>query len=257
MAIVFDNSSKSTSASGAHTVTSNANGLLIVFTYGTNDTVSAITYNGIPMTNTGIVTTFLGGGRGGIRTWTLKNPSTGSNTVAITGAFSERIALSYTGVTQGTVVDASTANNQDVAASTSITCSLTSISSQTWMVMAEVDSSGGESAGTGMTARQTALTGGGIVGDSNGVLAAGSHSMTANMSSSTFQAAIALTFSSNIFTPAALFGSTFGFLAPVVKKIRLPAIFGSTFGFFAPTVPADIWTRIQKHTSTWVNQNKS
>lgn len=190
MAIAYDNSAVISGSSGSFTVGAITNGILLAFTYSTNDTVTAATYNGVSMTSIG-KTTFLGGGRYGIQAFYLINPTTGANTLAFTGIVGGGFAVSYSGAKQTAQPD-SFAVNAATSVST-ISGTTTTVANNAWTVMAEVDSaSTTRTGGTGTTARlNDNATLGGALFDSNApITPAGSTSLISNMGVSATSAVI-------------------------------------------------------------------
>lgn len=108
MAIAFDAATRSVLTSFAHVCTG-SNGMLIavVFQTGSANDI-AVTYNGVALSKRAYVTVPVAGDSFGI--FSLANPATGSNTVALTGTgILDTTVVSYTGV--ASVANASTGTN--------------------------------------------------------------------------------------------------------------------------------------------------
>lgn len=152
--------------------------LIIVGAYNVSSEPSAPTLNGVSMTKLG-TTTYLGGSRQGVVMYYLANPSTGTQTLASTGA-SGVVWSAYSG-TWGVMLGA-VASNPDTSQS-SITLSTTVNGTNVWTVAVVVDSAGGETGGAGTTIRATSPSGV-VIADSNGAVAMGSSSLVVNFGSS-------------------------------------------------------------------------
>lgn len=152
--------------------------LIIVGAYNVSSEPSAPTLNGVSMTKLG-TTTYLGGSRQGVVMYYLANPSTGTQTLASTGA-SGIVWSAYSG-TWGVVLGA-VASNPDTSQS-SITLTTTVTGTNAWAVAVVVDSAGGETGGAGTTTR-VVTPNGVVLADSNGAVAVGSTSLVVNFGSS-------------------------------------------------------------------------
>ena len=138
-----------------HNITFNnaAGGLLVVgFACLRNvagDSVSGITYNGVSLTKIAHRN-----GTANNRTanmWYLLNPATGSNTLAITLAASERVAgavVSYTGHDTTTPIDVS---NTDVSSGTSIVMNVTTVTDNAVLLGVNNENRGVSTLGTNTT----------------------------------------------------------------------------------------------------------
>lgn len=151
MAIAFDNSTASSSASYSHTCTG-SNLILWVHVGSFTATTSSVTYNGVSMTKA--VDSGLQDGAYNTL-WYLINPATGSNTVAITvsgGSLWGSEAASYTGAKQSGQPDAT---NSAYQTSAPLAVSVTTVADNCWVVGGGMDKSGSgvSSAGSGTTQR--------------------------------------------------------------------------------------------------------
>lgn len=192
MAIAFDaatyqeNYSAGTSATKAFT-TSGSDRFLVVSCHSSTSSTpaSAVTYNGVSMTQIGSTIT-ISPGVAWLSLWYLINPASGSNNVVATKSAGENLSLaiaSYTGVKQSGQPDAS---GSTTGSSTSPSRSITSIADNCWAIMAIAgDGTGGTlSSSTGWTKRDSAFTRGSI-GDNNAAKTpAGSISQTGTLSTS-------------------------------------------------------------------------
>ncbi len=179
MAIAFDAVSSgsltvSSTRTWSHTC-SGANRILFVTTYN-NDTASSITgvtYNGVGMTLLAQST------HNNIRnvTWYLIAPDSGANNVIVTASNGSGSiggsSASYTGALQSGVPDASQVGSSDG----DYTGTVTTVAANCWTVLTVINVAVDLSAGTGTTERINNLRYG-FIGDSNGALSSGSHSMT-------------------------------------------------------------------------------
>lgn len=133
MAIAFDavGGGASSGSSFSHTCTG-SNLILFVLTLedpAGGGPVTAVTYNGVSMTNSGLGTLV-----DGTRLWYLYAPATGSNTVAVTGgAGNGHISASYSGAKQSGFPDSAGANT-DTVPNTSIVVSTTVVASDCWFI---------------------------------------------------------------------------------------------------------------------------
>lgn len=211
MAIAYDNAShsgflNSTTNNLSHT-TSGTDRVLLVYIYSTIDNVTGVTYNGTSMSFVNKVV-MLGAAAGQyIHCYILANPTTGSNTVAVSsssGLAGYVSAVSYTGAKQTGQPDGN--NTQSVSSTTSLTTSITTTDDNCWLV-GYAYHNGAVVAGTGTTLR------GGSVSvlqtmDSNGAKTpAGSHSLNTTRSPADFaghvMASISPAVSAAAFTPHA------------------------------------------------------
>lgn len=178
MAIALDATSDAAGAASWSHTCSGTDRILFVQAFSLSDAVSAVTYNGTSMTLVN-KTSFPGSGRQGTYLYYLIAPSTGSNTIAVTGGTGVG-GVSYTGAKQTGQPDSSAVANNGAA--TSITLTTTVVASGCWLVCAVADGAGGETAGAGTTIRQT--DGNGLVlADSNASVGTGSQSLIVNFSS--------------------------------------------------------------------------
>lgn len=167
-----------------HTCTGSDRLLLVAVSIGAAvNTITGVTYNGVALTK--LITTDFNGSIGVLEIWGLVNPASGTNSisVAFTGSqFMGASAVSYTGVKQSGLPDAS--NYTDIAgvSSSSITTAVTTVAATTWIVAATYSNTGTPSAGTNQTARGTTATRATMLGDTNANQSPGSNSMTTNIS---------------------------------------------------------------------------
>lgn len=220
MAIAVDATS-STSASGSpitlsHTCTG-SNLLLIVGTRSDDEStnpITGVTYNGVAMTQLPTHSPkAYDSGSGRLTLWYLFAPATGANTISIATSPAtsgmQVYAASYTGVAQSGFPDASTSNFNSSAASGSNTTTITTVAANAWaLVMHANDNGAGSTAGSGATIR--VKTGAGGLYDSNGALAAGSHSMTVNLTVANPNGQIMVSFAP--FVAAAVNSNFFAFM---------------------------------------------
>lgn len=155
--------------------------LLLVIGKG-NGVVTSITYNGVSLTK---LASAADSSYGTLEIWGLLNPASGSNTVQVNWTGSQFVSMgsvSYTGVAQSGLPDA-TASNTNQTSVTSIATSITVVKAQCWIVAATICQGGFTiTAGTGQTKRYQGLSDNYMVGDSNGGVSPGSNSLTTNFS---------------------------------------------------------------------------
>lgn len=194
MGILLDAHSAGRGANGASsltfsaTVNSNTNGLLIVGVYSYDnvktDKVSSVTWNGTGMTK-------LGGSAmrnyGYMSFYGILTPGTGTHNVVITlssgSAYGiEGFAASYTGVLQDALPSAGVPNASAYGYGTTGTANLalTSVTDKSWSIAMCMSDNGDPSASTNFTLLDAETVGDTICGHSNGDIAAGSFTMTAN-----------------------------------------------------------------------------
>jgi hypothetical protein len=176
-AIAFDTAVSAAAASSwSHTVTG-SNTALVVQGYNLTDCSMTATYNGVAMNLIG-KTSFPGSGRQGTYLFLLLAPATGSHTVALSCGHGVG-SSSYTGAAQTGQPDSS-AVNITAGGTTPVVMTTTVVGSGTWLIGAEADGSGGETANAGTTVRKT--DGNGLVlADSNGTVGTGSRSLSLNV----------------------------------------------------------------------------
>ncbi len=127
------------SISWSHTVAAGLNLILVVETSILEDVaVSNIKYNNVALTK--IRNDSVGANKARTEIWYLVNPSTGSNTVAVTLASTLSAshgitagAISFSGVDQTNPIDANTGNT-DAVGSSSISDSITTVANNAWIV---------------------------------------------------------------------------------------------------------------------------
>lgn len=173
MAIAFDAAvaaqTDSTDPTWSHTCTG-SNGLLVVTGDAAADYTS-ITYNSVALTKAVTVTSAL---TTRIQIWYLLNPSTGANTIVVTGGNGRCQSSSYTGV--GSIdATASVADSARVGAG-NITVALSVVATGCWVVGNNEDTTLNPTGGVIITARRGGETvyGGGRVGDSDATVSTGS-----------------------------------------------------------------------------------
>lgn len=186
-AIAFVSSANTAFGAAPQTVSLTVSGsdtALAMYPTTLNDTSTAPTYNSVAATSAGVASTYLGGGRHGVRGYYLLNPTTGTNTASFGSSTGnvEAFLACYSGVNQ-TIAPDSTAsvNTGSVAA---ITLSITTIRQNCVVSLCEVDSGAGvgpdDTAGAGVTAIRTKdLTLAGCIAD--GTASPGSNSYTINL----------------------------------------------------------------------------
>src|SRR5579872_4815942 len=164
MSVVRTNTTNPAARTGAnptfsHTSTAGANLYLVVSIFSGSDNVTAVTYNGVTMNQL-----VKGGDTVGGETlyiYGLPNPSTGSNTVAITCPVTVTSgAATYSGVSQATTPDNTVAQTQTT--NTSITATLSTTASGCFLFGQGAWSGGTTSAGSGTTLIADAGNGTGI-----------------------------------------------------------------------------------------------
>ena len=157
MAIALDNSSEASLSSGtvltfSHTVSGDNRILFVSCSQegGSLDSITGITYNGISMTRIGMA---VSQANGRAYLYYLIAPATGANDVVVT--YSETTnkrgqAVSYTGVSQSGVPDASDSGN---GSGTTITGTITTVLDNCWTIMTAYGNNAGLVASTGSTER--------------------------------------------------------------------------------------------------------
>lgn len=187
MALAFDaesvgntaNSSVSSPITASHTMSSGANGLLLVaIQYQNGSSAPAVTYNGVSMT---LLKSQAGQFSDVFQIYGLANPPSGSNTISFswTGGsnFNCFYGVSYTGAKQTGLPDASGGNSN--GSGTSVATTVTVVASGSWIIGFGKGNS--YSSITGFTNRGTNALGGQIgIADSNGAVSTGSNTVTLN-----------------------------------------------------------------------------
>lgn len=126
--VAFQSAVTSTSGSFSLNVGSGSNRLLVVWVGGS--AITGVTYNGTAMTQIGSTVD------GSTSMWRLVNPTSGSNTVSITGTVNVAIAAAFNNVHQTTPV----ANNaSSVSSGSSASVAITSGTSNDMKIMASYD----------------------------------------------------------------------------------------------------------------------
>lgn len=139
MALAYDNASHSAFLTGTTNnlthVTAGSDRTLMCYIYSTIDNVTGATYNGTSLTFVNKVL-MLGGAAGQyIHCYILINPTSGSNTLAVSSSTALNgyiSAVSYTGTKQTGQPDGN--NTQSVLSTTSLTTSITTTADNCWLV---------------------------------------------------------------------------------------------------------------------------
>lgn len=186
MAIALDNATSLSSSAaspwttGTHTVAGSNRLLLACFLSVGGDVITAVTYNGAAMS--ALKKGANDGAFGMLQIWGLLAPSTGSNTFTVTFSAGTvfLIALSYTGVAQSGLPDASATLNQTAGGST-MANAITTVADQAWVSCIVVNGTSTPTVNTNVTARATPISTV-VAGDSNGpVTPAGAFTQTWNV----------------------------------------------------------------------------
>lgn len=204
MAIAFDTAvdggtTGSFPATWSHTC-SGSNRMLFVFvSYINTGTISGITYNGVALTKIGSQN--VGGASGATDLWYLVNPSSGSNTVSVSGSGSGTngfASSSYTGVVQASPIDSSITKTQTIA---TFNITTTTIANNCWTISA-ITAGNNLSAGTGTVIRTIAggVAASVIVDSNSAITPAGSTSLQVT-SSSTPHGAVMASFAPIVIVP--------------------------------------------------------
>lgn len=154
MAIAFDAAGGAGTGSWSHTCTG-SNGLLLAFVSSFTDNTITATYNNVSMTSLGTVA-FNGGGRYATLFYLL-GPSTGANTLAISGdsGVVGGVSASYNGVLQSGFPDASL-KEENITGVTSNAISVTTIADNCWYACGALTTTINDpTAGSGTTERGT------------------------------------------------------------------------------------------------------
>lgn len=169
----------------SHTCTGSNRALLVAVSIGAAaGTITGATYNSVAMSK--LITTDFNGSLGVLEMWGLVNPASGANNISVTWTGSQFMgasAVSYTGVAQYGLPDASAYTDIAGVSSSSISTSVTTVADRTWLVAATYANTTNPTAGTNQTARGTTATRGVLLGDTNAVQTpAGSFSIASNIS---------------------------------------------------------------------------
>lgn len=153
--IVFDAASNSgyqaaqSTYSWSHTCTGSNRFLAVdVALLSAGQTVTGITYNGVALSLIGAKTTVTSFGR--VECWGLANPSSGSNTIAVTfsgSIASSSEAVSYTGVHQTSPTEAFNSDQATNVGAADAQVAITSVANQCWIHAALATSDGDVTAG--------------------------------------------------------------------------------------------------------------
>lgn len=165
-----------TSVSWTHTMGTGAHGLLLVAVFSTSggsDDVTGATYDGVAMSLLGSRVQVPGDRW--MSLWGLLAPATGANTVVVSASSSGVIAgssISYTGVEQSGLPDASTTNT--ASATQSISTALTPAANNCWIVNYSKGGTSGTDSVIGPTVIRVSSQGGFFLSDTNGPVSGGS-----------------------------------------------------------------------------------
>lgn len=247
-------SDASTSMTFSHTCTG-TNRLLIVFSFQEQTTSCSFTYNGVAMTE--IPTNSpISGATKQLRMFYLIAPATGANNVVGTkgggsGEWDAR-SVSYTGVNQSGIPDASINKNQ--VSGTSLVTTLTTILQNCWTVIGVLANGGSLAASTGSTIRGSVVRNGGVF-DSNNGLSIGSNSMTQTMSTGD-STSIMISIPSVYSTISVNDTSTLSDVISLFTGFRI--IVSDTLSGILDTIRTAFgWNNTSKNDSSWTNQSKS
>lgn len=157
-----------------------ANRALIVYVIpnGAGNTITAISYNAISLTQLKTVVV-LGSN---YYCYGLLAPATGSNTLSISssGGTIYATALSYTGVLQSGLPDA-TASKVQTAGPATLSNAITTVADECWITVGAISGAAAPTASSGITIRDTEFVT--VSGDSNGAVSAGSNTQVFNVNS--------------------------------------------------------------------------
>lgn len=198
MAIAFDASAVSTqtattSLTFSHTCSGASRVLLVGLTVEDGDTVTGVTYNGIAMTQ--LRKQARGDGSNFIYVYGLIAPATSANNVVISSSVSttiKAISLSYTGVKQSGLPDASASQAVNNSSTASTTANITTVANNSWAVTFLIATGSGGTTitttiGSGATFRNQDAQPSLRAYDTNGAITpAGLHSMVFNYSANAF-----------------------------------------------------------------------
>jgi hypothetical protein len=176
-------------------------------------TVTAVTYNGVAMTEAVSKQNVTGLGASETSIWLLPNPPSGAHTVSVTATMPTSpdfvgASMSYFGVTQSTTPDA-TATSNGATAGTS-TASLTTVIHNSWLIGVMHFMSNGSTTGA-ITSSQTIREAAGMAiningrisaVDSNGGVPAGSNTITYSSTAGTGADSENYTISAILLAPA-------------------------------------------------------
>lgn len=269
MAISYTNSTNGRLNTGGTSITisfdatgSDSNTLLVVgwFQDGTSS-VSGVTYNGVSMTsiNSNVMPGSINTGM-----FYLLGPTTGSNNLVVTRNTSINtlnfVVGLYSGVRQTSQPDASINASNQVGQNPSV--SITTSVANCWIIGSLFAGATFSSAGTNTFQRQTSPDSL-VLTDSNGAVgAAGSKTVSWNLSSSTDYTYQISSFAPNIqnLTLVASVG-TFLLTGNNITIGRLYLLIASTGSFILTGINAVLnlrgWSNQIKNTSSWTNQTKN
>jgi len=172
------NPTSSTSPSFTVSATTTQNVLVVFTTERDGKTVTGVTYNSVALT--ALDTADLGVSSYKTRSWYLKNPATGTNTISVSSTGSGDImtsAISYSGVDQTIVIDTHSGFN---GSGSPITTTLTASTASSTMLLSGSNLDGNFSASTGSTLETSASDRSPIFSKSD--ISSGSNSMTVTFS---------------------------------------------------------------------------
>lgn len=167
----------SVSVSGTNTI-----GIVNVIGESGGDNITAVTWDGNPMTK--IAAVQVPGDRF-ISSWYILNPTSGTSTISFTGgSFWRSLSSYYTGVKQSGQVDSS--NTGTSSSNAAITVATTVVAENCWTIMFQKDGVGGKTYTTSVgTIRYDVDDGGIAISDSDGTVGTGSQSTTLTQTVST------------------------------------------------------------------------
>lgn len=175
--------SAATSHTLSHTMSSNANRILTVFTYTFDSgTTTGVTYNGVAMTESG---TGQATGSDTVQAWSLVAPSTGANNIVASLSASKRCiiyAVSFTNVTQSGQPDAT---NKGAPNASTVDGTITSVANNCIAIMAYYPNGSGDITGIHTNWKPTlSIASRGAVGYGYNITPAGGYTQTINLASS-------------------------------------------------------------------------
>ena len=201
MAIAYDNATggnanPATSLTFSHTTSGSDRALFVgvVSNDTVTDDVTGVTYGGVSMTRLIAITTTNSGLRA-TYIYYLLNPASGANNVVISvsaSTYIDGVAVSYTGVKQSGMPDASTSTDGSGSGTWELSVSLASVADNCWHAIFVSDNNGGENAGTGTTVRIDRNIS--IWGDSNSAKTPAGSVTLAGTSSGTRQRGLMISF---------------------------------------------------------------
>lgn len=187
-------SSVSTSQTPTSVAVSGTDTIGFVYVVGDDsaDNITAVTWDGVSMTKVNVVRT--PSDRYG-SVWYVVNPASSAAISFTGGSFWRSYSFYYTGASQTGQVDSSNTNTS--SANAAISVSTTVVAENSWYVMVQKDSTGGQTytpSGVLASMRANADAGGIAIADSNAVVATGAQSGTLTAAGSTNHGGIAFSF---------------------------------------------------------------